>query len=197
MDRYISLDLETTGLSNAVSEIMQIGAVKVIDGVVVDEFMTYVRTSFYVPKNIQDLTGITPAKMIGAPEVKVALQRFHAWCGELPFIGYNLPFDYGFLMSWGKRCEYDFSDFGNRAGLDVLKLARRLYQLDSYSLSDVCSYLGISHEAHDALQDARATMEVYSRMLQNASRYSGVVLPEPLSSGTYGRPTNTEVLGFD
>ena len=97
MVSFVSLDLETTGFSPYNNEIIQIGAWKIKDGVVVDKFDTYVKPIQYIPREVQALTKITPDMVADYPSVDEILPEFYAFCEDLPFLGHNLQFDYNFL----------------------------------------------------------------------------------------------------
>ena len=126
MKDYIVLDLETTGFSPETCEIIEIGAWKVKEGVVVDKFCTLVRPLTYIPRDVQSITGITNEMVATCDTMEVILPEFFDFCEDLPFLGHNLPFDYRFLEYRGKFIGVDFSLKGSRLGIDTLYLSKKL-----------------------------------------------------------------------
>ena len=94
---YITLDLETTGLNPKESEIIEIGAVKVKDGEIVDRFQTYVRPQMGVPEEITRLTGIAFKDVRNAPRINAAIENFTTFAGGLPLIVHQGRFETRFL----------------------------------------------------------------------------------------------------
>ena len=97
MDAYIALDLETTGLSPKSDRILEIGAARVVNGVVVDSYSTLIDPERVIPGRITELTGITQDMVKGMPKIKDAVPGLVAFCGELPLLGHNIMFDYSFI----------------------------------------------------------------------------------------------------
>lgn len=94
---FVALDIETTGLDPTESEILEIGAVKVVDGEIIDQFQTYVRPRMGVPEEITRLTGITFKDVRNAPRVHAAIESFMTFVGELPLIVHQGRFETRFL----------------------------------------------------------------------------------------------------
>ena len=143
MNSYISIDLETTGFSTDTCDIIEIGAWKIKDGVVVDKYCSLVRPYMYIPRNIQQITGITMEDVEDCEPIEPNLISLFEFCEELPFLGHNLQFDYRFLLSKGKNIGLDFSLNGTRTGTDTMKLAKSLLNLDSNKLQDVANHFNI------------------------------------------------------
>lgn len=205
MDTYIALDLETTGYSAESSEIIEIGAWKVEKGVVVDKFHSFVRPILYIPRHIQELTGITDEAVKDCETVVPVLLEFYDWCGNYPFLGHNIKFDYGFLCAKGSPVGLDFTVRGTREGIDTLKLCRELLNLHSNKLEDIVNFFGISIEIkdsstdkfHRALYDAYMTKLVYDRFSLVYSSIISVNSPERLSDNAgYGKVVNNDTLSF-
>ena len=85
-DRYVVVDLETTGLAPASDRILEIGAVKVIDGEVTETFCTFANPQMEIPKYIQELTGITQEMVAGEKTPDQAVLEFLDFCGDLDLI---------------------------------------------------------------------------------------------------------------
>ena len=165
IDRYVVVDLETTGFSPAVNEIIQVAGLKVEKGKIVDKFASYVKPIRYIPRAISDLTGITNDDVEFAPHVGEVLEEFHKFCGDYVFVGHNLPFDYRFLCKYGsEEAMVDFSLKKTRRGIDTLKLAREYLNLKSNKLCDVavaCD-IDVDENMHDARVDCAVTKAVYT-----------------------------------
>lgn len=91
------VDLETTGLYPSQDRILEIGAVKVLDGEVADTFCMFADPQMKIPERIRELTGITQEMVAGQPTPAEAVRAFLDFCGELDLMGHNLIFDYSFL----------------------------------------------------------------------------------------------------
>ncbi len=167
-ERYISIDLETTGLSVKEDEIIEIGAVRIESGKEVDSFHTLVKPSMKISNRITDLTGITNDEVKDCPIFAEIQQDLLTFLGEDILLGQRLLFDYSFI----KRSlvhHGGISNKGNdtfaRNGIDTLRIAReKLPQLESKTLSALCEYYRIDLTAHRALNDARATALLYEKM---------------------------------
>ena len=102
---FIALDLETTGLDSSKEQIIEIGAIKFVDGEPQDRFNSLVLPSITIPKFITDLTGISNEDVKDAPEIEDILPEFIEYCGNYPLVAHNSPFDMGFLRVWAAKIE--------------------------------------------------------------------------------------------
>ena len=204
MVSYISLDLETTGFSPYNNEIIQIGAWKVKDEVVVDKFDTYVKPIQYIPREVQALTGITPEMVSVYPSIDEVLPEFFTFCEDLPFLGHNLGFDYNFLLVKGNELGLDFSLNRQRTGIDTLKLARKFFpNFPKHTLEYLVEKFNIltgDSSFHNDSYDSYMTKLVYDRFIYNPNTVIGSRLPELLvdSKDTqYGKVENNGTLSFN
>lgn len=160
---YLCLDIETTGLNPKTERIIEIGAVRVRDGVVTDSFESLVAPGRLLQERITDLTGITDEMLEGAPEKEEVIPKFLEFAGDDILLGHSILFDYSFLKRAAINCNYQFE----RNGIDTLKIARKfLPDIESRSLGYLCSYYNIGHKAHRALADAKATVSLYHRLAE-------------------------------
>ena len=160
---YVCVDVETTGLNPKSENIIEIGAVKVVDGQVVDTFQSFLKPRKPLEDRIVALTGITDEMLVDAPDGKKVMPLFAEFCGDLPLVGHNLIFDYAFL----KRAMLNEKLSFERKGVDTLKIARKyLPELESRNLGFLCQYFNITHTAHRALGDAQATVQLYEILKQ-------------------------------
>lgn len=158
---YLCVDLETTGLSPKTDKIIEIGAVKVRDGQIVETFETFVRPGVALPERVTELTGIREAELVQAPVISEVFPHFLAFAEELPLLGHRILFDYSFLKRAAVNARLPFE----RNGIDTLKLSRKfLAELPSRRLGDLCEHYRISMRAHRAAEDARATHFLYQRL---------------------------------
>lgn len=205
MVSYVTVDLETTGFSPFNNEIIQIGAWKIKDEVVVDKFNTYVKPLQYIPREVQSLTHITPEMVSDYPSIDEILPEFLNFCEDLPFLGHNLQFDYSFLIVKGNNIGIDFSLGKTRQGIDTLKLARRFFpNFQKHSLEYLVEKFNIMQgdkKFHDASYDAYMTKLIYDRFLYNSKTVVGSRLPELLDGGNenskYGKVECNATLSFD
>lgn len=159
---YVAFDLETTGLNCSTNEIIEIGALKVRDGKVVDRFNTLVHPKNPISPEITAITGITGEMTAGAPMAGEVIPAFLKFCEDDVLLGHNIMFDYKFTKIYTKRLGLPFE----KQGIDTLKIARKvLKDLPSRSLEALCNHYNIVNvAAHRAYHDALATAKIYHLM---------------------------------
>ena len=101
MQSIVSIDIETTGLSEDRDSIIEIGAVKFKGHRVEDEWSSLINPGKHIPEFISGLTGITDAEVRNAPKFRDVAQDLEAFVGNAPVIGHNVRFDLGFLQKAG------------------------------------------------------------------------------------------------
>ena len=161
----VVVDIETTGFIPGRDELLEIGAVRVKDNMVVDEFQTFVRPTKEIPHNIQQLTGILPNMVQDAPEPAEALRKLISFAGDAIWSAHNASFDMGFI-SYGIR-RYLEGEL-DPSVLDTLGLVRALWpEWKNHKLGTATKELGIHLENHHrAIDDARATGEILIKALK-------------------------------
>ncbi|MDO4573040.1 MAG: PHP domain-containing protein, partial [Clostridia bacterium] len=181
---YVVFDLETTGLKPESAEIIEIGAVKLLDGAVIGRFQTFVNDGTVIPGNITELTGITNAMLAGAPTLRTALSDFSAFSAGCCLVAHNAAFDMGFLRHHGSRFGMEFA----APCADTLMLARNLlHDLENHKLDTVCAALDVRLEAHHrAVDDAEATAGVFLKLMERMRAQGQHRLPV-YGAGTLGR----------
>ena len=159
----VVFDFETTGLNAENCEIIEIGAVKVTNGVCVETFSTLVHPNCKLPSEITGITGITDEMLVFAPTLDKVLPDFHKFTQGCVLSAYNIGFDIKFLLKAGLKYRYKFDN----PQIDTLELARnKVASLHNYKLSSVVKALGVSlEEAHRALNDAVATAKVFIKLI--------------------------------
>lgn len=159
---YVAFDVETTGLDPEQNEIIEIGALKVRNGKVVERFMKFIRPTEEISQTITDLTGITNEMVVNAQSREQVIPEFLDFCREDILIGHNVAFDYSFMKMGALAVGLDFVS----QGIDTLKIARKVHgDLESKSLERLCAYYQIENKAaHRAYHDALATAKLYQTL---------------------------------
>jgi DNA polymerase-3 subunit epsilon len=164
---YVVVDLETTGTLASYNRITEIGAIKVRGGEVIDRFQTLVNPQRSIPRNIQDLTGISNSMVARAPKFAEISEKFEEFCEGAIFVAHNVAFDYGFIQAEFARLEKRFVRpyICTKAGM------RKHYPgLDSYGLKNLSLHFSINlTQHHRALSDAEAAAGLLK--LINQSRF--------------------------
>lgn len=163
-NKFVVFDIETTGLSPINDMITEIGGVKIVDGIVVDEFNQLVNPQRAIPQRIVEITGITDDMVKNQPTISEVLPDFEKFIEDCVLVAHNASFDIGFIRE-------QFSKIGktlNNPVLDTLELTRALFPgLKSHRLNIVAKHLNIpllNH--HRAVDDAKATSEIFLKSME-------------------------------
>lgn len=161
---YVSVDIETTGTCAKWDRIIEIGALKVRGGKVVDTFSQLINPGVNISPFITRLTGITNDMLAGNPAIEHVLPEFVEFTGDDYLLGHNIMFDYGFLKQNAINMNIQFE----KSGMDTLKIARKtLRGLESRGLEYLCSYYGIQDDNHHrAFNDAAVTSKLYMILME-------------------------------
>lgn len=162
---YVIFDLETTGISPNYDEVIEISALKVKGGEVVDEFNTLVNPGRKIPFGATQVNGITNAMVAEAPAFSHVLAEFLDFAEGLVLVGHNIArFDMKFI--WRDAEQY-FGEIPQNNYVDTLQVARKhLPQMEHHRLVDLAEHYGISSEgAHRALNDCYMNQKVYECMV--------------------------------
>ena len=163
-DTYVVFDIETTGFSSVRDRIIEIGAVKVEHGKIVERYSTFVNPQIPIPFEITKLTSITDAMVMDAPAIEKVLPEFMEFVGDASLVAHNAGFDVGFIEANLKRQNME----RKLVSVDTVALARVLLPtLSRYKLNVVAKTLGISLENHHrAVDDAAATAEIFVKFVE-------------------------------
>jgi DNA polymerase III epsilon subunit family exonuclease len=162
-DDFVVVDVETTGRDPKVADLIEIGAVRVSHGEIVDRFSTFVSPARAIFG--AQMHGITDADVANAPTAREAVEKFLEFAGETPLVGHNVGFDLGFLAeALGEPMK-----FVGATSYDTLAIAREGYpDLESYKLGDIARFLGVTVEtAHRGLADAETTATILLRFAED------------------------------
>ncbi|NLC32750.1 MAG: PolC-type DNA polymerase III, partial [Clostridiales bacterium] len=167
-DMIVVLDFETTGLNPKTDRIIEIGAVKLKEGKVVDSYSQMVNPGIPLPSKITEITGISDHMLIEAPDAAETLPKLLQFIGDAPLAAHNANFDRAFLENELLRIG-ESKSFNT---IDTLYFAQKLYpELKSFRLKSVCKFLGVSlKNAHRAVFDATATAQILAIMLDEAKQ---------------------------
>ena len=177
---YTVFDIETTGLKAEHCEIIEIGAVRVENGVVTDRFQTFVNDGETIPKNITDLTGITEEMIADAPPVREVLERFRKFAEGTTLVAHNASFDVGFITHHGSRFGITFP----MPYTDTLMLSRYLLhdELPNHKLDTICDWfridMGSHHRADDDANSCAMILLAFIRMLKEKDVHTIPVIPD-------------------
>ncbi|MBR4574056.1 MAG: PolC-type DNA polymerase III [Lachnospiraceae bacterium] len=162
-DAFVVFDLETTGFSAQNDSIIEIGAVRIEDGKIMDRFSTFVNPKQPIPYRIEKLTGINDSMVADAPFINDALAQFDRFCEGAAYVAHNASFDMGFLTAKEKEAgivkEHSYVDTLGMARLLVPEIAR-------FRLDNLCKFFKIPLENHHrAVDDAEATAHIFLKLI--------------------------------
>jgi DNA polymerase III epsilon subunit family exonuclease len=156
---FVIVDIETTGFSCEKCSILQISALKVRGGEIVEEYSTYILQDQPIPYFITKLTGITDRHVRKGIPMAQALEGYLRFLGDLPMVGHNVSFDYGFLQHYARQT---LGRSIPNVLIDTVRLAKgKVRQVENYKLGTLADYFHIAREGqHMADVDTRITYEL-------------------------------------
>ena len=165
---YVVFDTETTGFNaGGADQMIEIGAVKIKDGVITDRFDELIDPGRHIPDKITELTCITDEMVKGKDNEETVTKKFMEWTKDLPMVAHNAKFDISFIEMAMKK--YNLGEFKNTV-IDTLELSRTLDQgYSRHSLSALVKRYNVPWEEdahHRADYDAEGTAYVFSKMLK-------------------------------
>lgn len=158
---FVVFDVETTGIELAKNHIIEIGAIKIVNGQITEKFQTLCNPNVKLTQEIINLTGITDEMLKGCRSPQEIIGDFWLFCKDCTLIAYNANFDYHFIQKTANLVGLKFENELR----DCLVDARKKVYLPNYKLKTLVSYLGIKLDnAHRALFDAMATAEAFLQL---------------------------------
>lgn len=160
---YVVYDFETTGVDAANDEIIEIGALKIVNGVFSEVFSTLVKPKRPIPPEASKINRITDDMVANCYSIEQVICDFYLFCKDCQMVGYNNKmFDALFLTKAGKSVGLNFDN----TQIDAFLLAKdKLKGLRNYKLATVSKYLEVNLiDAHRALNDVIATAEVFLKL---------------------------------
>ncbi len=176
---YVVFDVETTGLSAVYDTIIELAAVKIQNGEIIDRFEAFANPGHRLSASTVELTGITDDMLKEAPEPEAVLRDFHAWAGDAILVAHNASFDMGFLNVGFRKAGIEKA---KNPVIDTLELARFLYpELKNHRLNTLAKKFNVElTQHHRAIYDAEATGYLFLIMLKDAFK-KGIVYHDQLN----------------
>ncbi len=180
---FVCFDLETTGLSPRKNKIIEIGAVLISEGKVVDRFSTFVDPKEPLTEKITNLTGIDDSMLKGAPDEADAVTRFLKFCGDRVLVAHNADFDASFIKSACSRIGVEF----NNTTLDTLALSRVLLTgIENYKLDTVAGYLRLPEfNHHRATDDSEILFLIFAQLTSRLESDYKIYTTGSINTGIY------------
>ncbi|WP_336015132.1 PolC-type DNA polymerase III [Fusobacterium polymorphum] len=159
-EEFVVFDIETTGLNSHSNEIIEIGAVKIKAGRIVDRYSQLINPGRPIPYHITEITSITDEQVANEPKIDEVIGKFVDFVGDAVLVAHNAPFDMGFIKRDVKK--YLNIDLQSSV-IDTLQMARDLFpDLKKYGLGDLNKTLGLALEKHHrAVDDSQATANMF------------------------------------
>ena len=177
---YVVFDVETTGLSAIYDKVIELSAVKMQDGNVIDQFEEFIDPGFHLSDTTTNLTSITDDMVAGSKSEEEVFTMFRKWYGDDILVGHNVTFDVGFMNTGYAR--HDMPEIDNPI-IDTLTLARFLYPtLKGYRLNTLAKKFNVSLEHHHrAIFDAESTGHLAMIFLKDAEDRYNIVYHDQLN----------------
>ena len=164
---YVVYDIETTGFSQTYDRMIEIAAVKVYQGGIIEQFETFVNPKMPISQKITDLTSITDEDVKDAPTIEEILPRFMEFCEGSILVAHNARFDVGFVYANLERLGIPYEKF---PVIDTLNLFRAGYydKVKKFNLKELSKYFKVKQEHHHrAIDDTRVTALCFISMLSD------------------------------
>jgi DNA polymerase-3 subunit epsilon len=164
---YVVFDLETTGLSPERDAIVEIGAMYVRDGRIIETpiFHSLVNPERDIPWYVSRVHGIRDEHVRGAPVMSELVPAFLEYVGNRPVVAHNATFDVGFVRAAARRCGLEWTPSRE---ICTVKLSRQAFPRErSHKLDLLASRLGLAFEEggrHRSLGDVRVTAQALVRL---------------------------------
>jgi DNA polymerase III epsilon subunit family exonuclease len=174
---FVAFDLETTGFNNAEDSIIEIGAVRVSAGEIVDRFQTFVNPDRSVPRSASSVNHITDDMLIDAPHIYEVLPDFLEFAGSDVLVAHNARFDSGFVAQACLRYRFKYP----KKYFDSMNLTFFWPDLPDRKLSTLLHAACVENQnAHRALSDAESLAQL---MIISMNKEFNLPLPEGFDPG--------------
>lgn len=176
--RFITFDLETTGFLAGIDKIVEIGAVRFVDGQVDAIYSTLIDPKAPIPAAASRVNGISDEMVAGKPTIEAILPSFAEFCGDDIMIAHNAPFDFQFLTAEIKRLE---SPAPKGIVLDTYALSKKVYPgLANYKLGTLVQHLAIpAANFHRAEADATYCGHLFLKICERLTGTTSALPPIP------------------
>ena len=167
---FVVFDLETTGLVHQPSmgkmdKIIEIGAVKIVNGEMKEKFSSFVACKDKLSPEIIKLTGIVDSDLVGAPPIEEVIADFYKFADGAYLVGHNVQFDLDFVKYYGNENGYTF----DHKPFDTLTLSQERFragEVPNYKLNSVADYYGFTFNHHRAFDDACVTAKIFIELIK-------------------------------
>ncbi|MDH5161228.1 PolC-type DNA polymerase III [Heyndrickxia oleronia] len=168
-DTFVVFDVETTGLSAVYDTIIELAAVKIHNGEIIDRFESFANPHHRLSNTTIELTGITDDMVESAPDVDIVLRKFLEWSGNDVLVAHNASFDMGFINVGYQKIGLPKA---TNPVIDTLEVARLLYpEFKNHRLNTLAKKFDIElTQHHRAIYDAEATGYILIKLLKDASK---------------------------
>lgn len=162
-DSYTVIDIETTGLDPSKDYIIEVGAIRVRDGIITETYSSLINPGVLIPDYIVQLTGVTNQMLSNAPDLLTVMTAFRDFVKDDVILGHNVSFDINFIYDNFISC---FNEPFSNNYIDTLHISRKLYpHLVNHKLSTLIDFHKIEQSTfHRALNDCESTHKVYCLM---------------------------------
>ena len=167
---FIAFDFETTGLDHQNDRIIEVAAIKFIDGEITERYVELVNPEREIPLVITEITGISDAMVRSSPSEEIIIDDLLSFIGDHPLVAHNIHFDLRFLSQLCKRLGRP--EVAN-AHYDTLQLSRSvLFEQPVFNLSALSEHYGLSSKgAHRAEKDTENTGLIFLKLIDEVSKY--------------------------
>ncbi len=174
--KFVAFDLETTGVMPGVDRVVEIGAVRFVDGEVDTIYSTLVDPKIPIPEAASRVNGITTEMVIGKPTIEALLPSFADFCGDDILVAHNAPFDFQFLRHDIQKFE---SPAPNGVVLDTYSMAKKVIPgLANYKLATLVQHFQISSSHfHRAEADASYCGRLFLNLIAKISGSPSLMPP--------------------
>lgn len=161
---FVVFDLETTGLNPVKNETIEIGAVKIKDGEIIDEFSSLIKPKNKIPKKITEITGIDDSMVRDSKRFDQVFNDFVEFIKDAPLVAHNIDFDFSFI----REALDQYINAKDVTLIDTLTLSRAvLPKLKNHKLANLVEYFDIDlTDHHRALDDSKATAELFTKLIK-------------------------------
>lgn len=188
-NNYVFVDVETTGASAVNGQIIEIGIIRVENGIIVDTFTSLIQPTRSISSLITQITGITNDDLVGKPTFEEIAIEIKNLLSDAIFVAHNARFDYGFIKNEFKRLGMDW----NAKTLCTVKVSRALFpNQKSHSLQTIIETHGIKVEKrHRAYEDALAMVD-FLQISEKKTSVETVVAAIDRALGNHTLPSNVD-----
>ncbi len=164
-DTFVVFDVETTGLSPSKDKLIEIGAVKICKGKIIDRFNELINPNISISSKITSITHITNEMVRDCPSDDIIVKKFLKFVDKCPLIAHNAKFDVAFIKV---ACYRHHLGIFNNDVIDTMILARMLHpEWPNHKLETITNNLDVKFDEnkhHRALYDAEGTALAFYKM---------------------------------